>query len=199
MADEQLLVPLEEYLKAGIHIGTRFKTQDMMPFIYKVRPDGLSVLNVEDINKRIGIAANFISQYEPQDILIVCRRESGWSVVDLMSKITGMKKLTGRYPPGILTNIKLKNFLEPKLIVSIDPWPDKNAVSDANRLGIPIVALCDTNNDAKLVDLMIPCNNKGKKSLSLVLYILTKEYLKKKNLIKEDSEFKYTIDDFSKD
>lgn len=199
MAENQLLIPLEEYLKAGIHIGTKFRTEDIRPFIYKVRPDGLSVLNIEDIDKRINVACNFISQYAPEDILIVCRRESGWSIVNLMSKILGIKKITGRYPPGILTNIKLDTFIEPKLVMAIDPWPDKNAVNDANRSGIPVVALCDTNNDAKQVDLLIPCNNKGKKSLGLVLWIITREYLKRRNIIKEDSEFKYTIDDFSKD
>ena len=199
MTETQLLVPLEEYLKAGIHIGTKFRTESMKPFIYKVRSDGLSVLNIEDINKRIAVACNFISQYEPEDILIVCRRESGWSIVNLVSKILGIKKMTGRYPPGILTNIQLETFIEPKLLIAIDPWPDKNAVNDANKAGIPIVALCDTNNDAKEVDLLIPCNNKGKKSLGLVLWIITREYLKKRCLIKEDSEFKYTIEDFSKD
>ncbi|MBU0930068.1 MAG: 30S ribosomal protein S2 [Nanoarchaeota archaeon] len=199
MAEEKLLVPLEEYLKAGIHIGTKFKTEDMKPFIYKVRPDGLYVLNVEDINKRLDIAASFIAQYNPEDILIICRRESGWSIVNLVSKITGIKKLIGRYPPGILTNVRLKNFIEPKLIIIVDPWPDKNAVRDGFRMGIPTIALSDTNNDSREVDLMIPCNNKGKKSLALVFYILAREYMKRKKIINEDSEFKYTIEDFSKD
>ncbi|MBS3163601.1 30S ribosomal protein S2 [Candidatus Woesearchaeota archaeon] len=199
MAENQLLIPLEEYLKAGIHIGTKFRTEDIKPFIYKVRPDGLSVLNIEDIDRRINVACNFISQYSPEDILIACRRESGWSIVDLMSKILGIKKITGRYPPGILTNIQLETFIEPKLVIAIDPWPDKNAVNDANKSGIPVVALCDTNNDAKQVDLLIPCNNKGKKSLGLVLWIITREYLKRRKIVKDDSEFKYTIDDFSKD
>lgn len=199
MADEQLLVPLEEYLKAGIHIGTKFRTEDMRPFIYRVRPDGLSVLNVEDINKRINIACNFMANYEPNDILIVCRRENGWSIVNLMAKILGIKKITGRYPPGILTNIELETFMEPKLLIAVDPWPDKNAVNDSYFSGIPVIALCDTNNDAKQVDLMIPCNNKGKKSLGLIFWVLTREYLKRRQIIKDDSEFKYTIDDFSKD
>lgn len=198
MAEEQFLAPLEDYLKAGIHIGTKIKTKDMEPFIYKVRPDGLSVLNVEDVNKRLNVAANFIAQYNPEDILLICRRESGWTIANLVSKLTGIKKLTGRYPPGILTNIQLKTFMEPKLIIAVDPWPDKNAVTDANRMGIPVVALCDSNNDAKQVDLIVPCNNKGKKSLGLIFWVLTKEYLKRRDMLK-DGEFKYTIDDFSKD
>lgn len=44
--EEQFLIPLDEYLKVGIHIGTKFRTKYMTPFIYKTRPDGLVVLNV---------------------------------------------------------------------------------------------------------------------------------------------------------
>ena len=38
---EELLVDNDTYLKAGIHIGTKFKTRFMENFIYKTRPDGL--------------------------------------------------------------------------------------------------------------------------------------------------------------
>lgn len=199
MEETKLLVPLEDYLKAGIHIGTKFRTADMRSFIYKVRADGLAVLNVEDINKRLDIVCNFISQYEPQDILVVCRRENGWQCVNLVSEIIGIKKITGRYPPGILTNIRLSTYIEPKLVFVVDPWPDKNAVNDASKSGIPIIALCDTNNDAKSIDLLMPCNNKGKKSLGLIFWVITREYMKRRKLIKKDADFKYTIDDFSKD
>ncbi len=199
MTEDKLMAPLDDYLKAGIHIGTKNRNKDMANFIYKVRSDGLSIFNVDEINKRINIASEFISKYSPEDILIVCRRENGWDIVKLFSKITGIRSITGRYPPGILTNTNLINFIEAKLIITVDPWPDKNVVRDASKLGIPIVALCDTNNDAKNVDLVVPCNNKGKKSLGLVFFILAKEYLKKRGIIKDDKDFKYTVEEFSKE
>ena len=37
MAEEQLLIPLDTYLKVGLHIGTKFRTKYMEPFIYKVK------------------------------------------------------------------------------------------------------------------------------------------------------------------
>ncbi len=43
MSEEEFLVPTKQYLKAGIHIGTKFRTKYMEQFIYKTRPDGLSV------------------------------------------------------------------------------------------------------------------------------------------------------------
>ncbi|MCD4759307.1 30S ribosomal protein S2 [archaeon] len=196
MVEEQFLVPLEDYLKAGLHIGTKFRTKYMSKFIYKVRPDGLSVFNVEQINERLKLAANMLAQFEPEDIVIVCRRENGWKAVKKFSELTGIKSFIGRYPPGVLTNANLEDFVEAKLVLVADPWPDKNAVNDASKLGIPVVALCDTNNDARNIDLVVPCNNKGKKSLGIIFYVFAKEFLKNKKLIKSDKDFKAKIDDF---
>ncbi|MFH1376742.1 MAG: 30S ribosomal protein S2 [Candidatus Woesearchaeota archaeon] len=197
MTEQKLLMQLDDYLKAGIHIGTRFRTKFMSKFIYKIKPDGLSVLNVEQINIRLILAANLLSQYEPKDILVVSRRENGWKPVKLFSKVTGIKNFTGRYPPGILTNVQLEDFVETKLILVIDPIPDKNVIKDAEKLSIPVMALCDTNNEQTSIDLVIPCNNKGKKSLALILYVLAREYAKSKGIIKSDKDFKYTVDDFT--
>ena len=171
----------------------------MKPFIYKVRPDGLAVLNIQKVNERIQLAAIFLSQYNPEDILVVCRRENGWEPVKLFSKLTGIKAYTGRYPPGILTNPKLATFIEIKLILVCDPYPDKNIVEDAARIGVPIIALCDTNNVTSNVDFVVPCNNKGKKSLGLLFWVLAKEYLKLKGIIKDEKEMKIPLSEFMKE
>ena len=196
MSDEELLVPHDKYLKAGIHIGTKFRTKFMENFIYKTRPDGLSVLNVQKIDERIKAMANLLSQYDPQDILIVSRRENGWLPVKMFGKITGANFFAGRYPPGIMTNPELKNYKEVKIVVVTDAWPDRNVVMDALNNGLTVIALCDTNNQANNIDLVVPCNNKGKKSLGLLFFILTKEYLKQRGLFKEE-EFKHTIEEFT--
>jgi small subunit ribosomal protein S2 len=198
MAEETLLIPNDEYLKSGIHIGTKFRTKYMDNFIYKTRPDGLSVLNVQRIDERIKQAGNLLSNYKPDEILIVCRRETGWKAVKLFSQITGTKHFAGRYPPGVLTNPSLKNFIEAKIVLVADSWPDKNAVEDALKTGLPVIALCDTNNQTNNIDLVVPCNNKGKKSLGLVFYLLAKIYTEKKGMLKPE-EFKYTIADFTEE
>ncbi len=196
---EQFLVPQDQYLKSGIHIGTKFKTKYMEQFIYKTRPDGLSILNLQKIDERIGISANFLSQYSPEEILVVSRRENAWKAVKAFGNATGIKVITGRYPPGMLTNPSLEIYYEAKVLLATDSWPDRNAILDANKVGIPVVALCDTNNQSNNIDLVVPCNNKGKKSLGLFFYILAKEYLKKKGMIKKDEEFKETIEDFTEE
>jgi len=196
---EELLVPNDEYLKSGIHIGTKFKTKYMENFIYKTRPDGLSVLNIQQIDERIKLAINMLSQYKPEDIIVISRRENGWKPVKLLGELTGINAVPGRYQPGILTNPNLENFKEVKIMLITDPWPDKNAIMDAQRIGVPVISLCDTNNQTNYIDLVVPCNNKGKKSLGLFFWLLTKHYMLNKDMIKKESEFKYSVDDFTEE
>jgi small subunit ribosomal protein S2 len=200
MVEEQEvhLTSLDNYLKGGLHIGTKFKTKAMAPFIYKIRSDGLAVLNVMKIDERIGVAAKFLAQFDPKDILVICRRENGWNGVKLFKKLTGIETIGGRYRPGLLTNASLEDFREIKVLLVADPWPDRNAVLDAVKMGIPVIACCDTNNEINYVDLVIPCNNKGKKSLGLLFWILAKEYLKHRGLLKSD-ETSIPLEEFMKE
>lgn len=197
MSEEQFLVAQDTYLKSGIHIGTKFRTEYMEQFIYKTRPDGLSVLNLQKIDERIRQAINLLSNYAPEDILVVSRRENGWRSVKMLAKTTGIRVFAGRYTPGLLTNSNLEKYMEVKIVLVTDSWPDKNVINDAIKIGIPVIALCDTNNQSNNIDLVVPCNNKGKKSLGLFFWIVAKEYLKRKGAIKNDADFKETIDDFT--
>ncbi|MDD3263626.1 MAG: 30S ribosomal protein S2 [Candidatus Nanoarchaeia archaeon] len=193
----ELLISNEEFLKYGVHIGTKYKTKDMAEYIYMTKPNGLSVMNIPKINEKILLAANMLSEFSPSEILFVSRRENGWKSVTTASKILGAKYIIGRYSPGLLTNASLENYTEAKIIFAVDPWPDANIIKDAQKIGIPVIAMCDTNNLTKNVDLVIPGNNKGKKSIGLVLYLLTKLYLQKKGVVKSDSDFKHDVEEFA--
>jgi small subunit ribosomal protein S2 len=199
MSENAFLVPQDVYLKSGIHIGTKFRTKYMDSFIYKTRPDGLSVLNLQKIDERIRMAANLLSQYAPEEILICSRRENGWKAVKAFGKHTGIRVFAGRYPPGILTNPKLDTFMEVKAILVTDSWPDRNAIKDAIQIGLPVIALCDTNNQSNEIDLVVPCNNKGKKSLGLLFYIIAREYLRQRGVIGADQEPPFSIDEFTEE
>ncbi len=194
---EQFLVQQDIYLKSGIHIGTKFRTKYMEQFIYKTRPDGLSVLNLQKIDERIRLAINMMSGYAPEEIIVSSKRENGWKSVNMFSKATGVRALAGRYLPGTLTNPNLENYTEAKLILVTDAWPDKNIINDAVKTGIPVIALCDTNNQSNNIDLVVPCNNKGKKSLGLFFWILAKEYMKNRGMLQSDEDFKATVEDFT--
>jgi len=172
------LVSVEDYLAAGVHIGTQQKSKDMMKFIYRVRGDGLYILDIQATDDRIKTAAKFLSQYDPAKILVVTSRQYGQYPAKMFADAIGGMAVIGRFIPGMLTNQRLNKYIEPDVVVVTDPISDAQAVNEAVQTGIPVVALCDTNNMTKYVDLVIPTNNKGRKALSLIYYLLTKEMLR---------------------
>ncbi len=187
---------IEKFLKTGAHIGTRFKTGDMMRYIFKQRKDGLRVLDVEGIENRINLVAGFLSRYDLEKIVVVAKKLYGQTPARMFAETTGAKALTGRFVPGTFTNPLAKEFVEPQVVLVSDPDSDAQAVEEATRVKVPIVALCSTNNYLRNVDLIIPINNKGRKSLALVYWMLAKEILKNKGIIKVDGEFPKSVEDF---
>ena len=193
---EPQLVPLEKMLESGLHIGSKFKTGDMRKFVYKHRPDGLCVMDVNQTQERIKTTAEFLSKYEPSDILIVAGRAYAQKPVKMMAEAIHSKYLIGRFIPGTLTNPANDNFIEPKVVLISDPPIDKQAIQEAKKAKLPVIAICDTGNLTKNIDLIIPANNKGKKSLALIFWLLTREYMKVKGLIKSETEFKKRPEDY---
>lgn len=196
MTKEKSLVESDKYLKTGAHIGTKFKSGDMKRYIYKMRKDGLNVLDIQNIDDRIKIAANFLAQFEPTKIVAVSRRLYGHTPVKAFAEAIGAKAIVGRFVPGTFTNPKGKEFIEPLVLIVTEPEPDAQAISETTKINIPVVALCSTNNSTKNVDLIIPANNKGRKSLALVYWLLAREFLKNKGLIKSDKAFDKKLEDF---
>jgi small subunit ribosomal protein S2 len=175
---EEPLIPVEEYLAAGVHIGTQQKSKDMMKYIYRVRGDGLYILDIRATDERIKTAAKFIARYDPAKVLVVTSRQYGqYPAKKFADAINGMAVI-GRFIPGMLTNQRLNKYIEPDVVVVTDPTGDAQAITEAVQTGIPIVALCDSNNMTKYIDLVIPTNNKGRKALSMVYYLLTREVLR---------------------
>jgi len=192
----ELLIPLEEYLAAGLHIGTQQKTSDMEKYIFRIRSDGLYVLDISKTNERIIAAAKFLSKYEPEDILVVVTRQYGQAPVKKFGEVTGCKSIPGRFIPGTLTNPNYSKFIEPKVIVVTDPRSDSQAIIESKQIGVPIVALCDTENLLSTVDLAIPVNNKGRKAIALVYWLLARQMLREKGIIGEDENLSQEAADF---
>ncbi len=194
-----LLIPHTEYLMNGVHIGTQQRTRYMERFIYQVRPDGLYLLDIRKIDERIRIAARFLAGFSPGEMLAVSAREYGQKPVSMFGKATGANVIVGRFIPGTLTNPMSEHYIEPSVVVLTDPMSDHQALREASSLGIPVVALCDTNNSISNVDLVIPANNKGRKSLATIYWLLARETLRerlKRNGNEEEFIFEYKIEDF---
>lgn len=194
--ETEMLVPEETYMTSGVHIGTRQKTSDIKDFIYKVRNDGLYIIDVKKTDEGIRNAAKFLAKYDPSKVMAVSVRQYGQKPIKKLGEHTGMQILEGRFRPGILTNPNSKDFFEPEIILLTDPLADIQALHEAENIGIPVIALCDTNNETRYVDLVIPTNNKGRRALALIYWLLTKEILREQGKIKSDEEFTATVEDF---
>ncbi len=185
------IIPQDEYLTAGIHIGTQQKTKEMMRFVYRVRTDGLYVLDIQATDQRIRLAAKMLAKYDPQRILVVSARQYGHYPSEMFAKAIGARAITGRFIPGTLTNPKLHIYVEPDVLVVTDPAGDMQAVNEAINVGIPVIGLCDTNNSTSNVDFVIPTNNKGRKALALIYWLLAKKTLEERG-----DTINYSVADF---
>jgi len=196
VAEEELLLPRDTLLSAGIHIGTRMKTKDMESFIYRVRPDGLFVLDVKKTDERIKIAAKFLARFEPSKIAAAAARLYAQEPVRKFCEVTGAIPLIGRFIPGLLSNPLYPRHIEPEVIIVSDPRADSQAVKEASMVGIPVVALCSTDNDFSSVDLVIPTNNKGRRALAVIYWLLARQILRERGELPPDKDLPLTMEDF---
>ncbi|MFX0106839.1 MAG: 30S ribosomal protein S2 [Candidatus Hodarchaeota archaeon] len=199
ISEAELLTPMDKYLAAGCHIGTQVKTQDMNPFVYRQRPIGLYVLDVRKTDERIRVAGKFIARFDPSKVVVVSGRVYGKRPVESFAYFTSAHAFTERFVPGTFTNPNIagpRTYVEPELVILTDPRTDQQALAEAARIGIPVIALCDTDNQTTNVDLVIPSNNRGRKALALIYFLLTRQVLRERGTIPEDGETSFTPEDF---
>lgn len=196
IGEAELLLPRDVLLSAGIHIGTRMKTKDMDPFIYRVRPDGLFVLDVKKTDERIRVAARFLSRFEPAKIAVVAGRLYARYPAQKFAEATKATTVVGRFIPGLLSNPLYPRHIEPNIIIVSDPKADAQAVKEAGVMGIPVIALCSTDNDFSGVDFVIPTNNKGRRALAVIYWMLARQVLREKGELTPDKDMNQSVDDF---
>ena len=193
---KELLIDEDTFLTCGVHIGTKQKSRDMEPYVHKVREDGLRILNVNLTSEKIVEAANFLKEQKPKDVLVVSARQYGWKPAKKFADTCGFRCIAGRFTPGRLTNPEMRTFIEPKIIILTDPAADAQAFREAINIKIPVIAMCDSNNLTNNVDLIIPGNNKGRRSLALIYWLLSREILRIRGELGADEDLEETIDDF---
>ncbi|TAL48478.1 30S ribosomal protein S2 [archaeon] len=191
---KELLIPRDQYLASGIHIGMKQRTAQMKDFIYQVRPDGLAVLDVNKIDNRIRVTAKFLARLK--NVLVVSRRSAAQEAVEKFGEVIGAKTILGRFMPGTLTNPNYKNYFEADAVFVMDPLNDIQSLKEAVSARIPVIAVADTINEIRNIDLVIPANNKGKKSLVTLLWLLAREIAKARGTVKSDEEFSFKLADF---
>ena len=186
----------KKILSTGIRVGTAVKTKFMIPFITKASPEGLYLIDLDITLQKIQTAAKFINSVKIQDVIVCSGREYANTPIEKFCELTGAVKKLGRFMPGTLTNPTLPYYIEPKLVLISDPQVDEQAITEATNAGIPVIGISNTDNVTSNVDLVIPANNRGRKSLATVYWLLARDILISRGDLKEDESMKYEIDDF---
>lgn len=192
---QKLLITDSEYKASGLYIGMKQRTAQMKDYIYRIRPDGLSLLNIGKIDQKIRSAARLMAR--AGNVMVVARKNVAHEAAKKFGELTGTRVVIGRFMPGTLTNPSYKKFYEADVVLVVDPLSDYQALKESVKARIPIVGICDTFNDTKDIDLVIPANNKGVRSLATLFWLLAREILKEKGKIKNNEEFSYKIEDFA--
>jgi small subunit ribosomal protein S2 len=183
-------------LSTGIRVGTPVKTKSMSRYIVRANPEGLYILDISKTLYKIDVAAKFIGRTNIAKVAITSAREYGKKPVEKFCEATGATSILGRFMPGTFTNPSLPKYMEPEIVIVTDPQADQQAVIEATRAGVPVIAISNSDNVISKVDLVIPANNRGRKALATVYWLLAREVMKKQGKIKSDKDMKVTIDDF---
>ena len=183
-------------LTTGIRVGTEVKTKFMRPFISEASPEGFYMLNIDETLSRIQTAAKFVNHFDVKNVIICSGKEYATTPIEKFTELTGTIPMLRRFMPGTLTNPSLPYYIEPHLIIISDPEVDGQAIIEATNAGIPVIGLSNTNNVTSNLDLIIPANNRGRKALATIYWLLAREILIQKGELKEDQDMKYEIDDF---
>ena len=186
----------KQVISTGIRVGTQVKTKFMKQFIEKASPEGLYMLNIDMTLEKIKTCAKFINRVGAENIIVCSGRQYAGIPIEKFCEMTGAKQLLGRFMPGTLTNPSLPYYIEPRLILISDPEVDVQALIEATNAGIPIIGIANTDNVTSKLDVIIPANNRGRKSLATIYWLLVRQILIEKGELKENESMKYEIDDF---
>ena len=180
----------KKILSTGIRVGTEVKTKFMIPYITQASPEGLYLFDLDITLSRIETASRFIKKFDMKKVIVYSGRTYANTPIEKFCELTGARKMLGRFMPGTLTNPTLPYYSEPQLIIVSDPQVDAQAVTEATNAGIPVIGIANTDIVTSELDLVIPANNRGRKSLATVYWLLARE------ILQDSKEMKYEIDDF---
>src|SRR6266478_6153943 len=182
MANTVELVP--ELLEAGVHFGHQTKRWNpkMKPFIFEQR-NQIYIINLDETVKQLHRATEFLQEVARRGgkILFVGCKKQAQEAIKEAALACGQFYVNQRWLGGTLTNLatirksigRLRYIEEmeqsPDALVVIDTIREQNAVNEARRLGIPVVAIVDTNADPEIIDYPIAGNDDAIRAIRVIL------------------------------
>ncbi len=197
-SDKLITTQLSEktLISTGIRIGTTVKTKYMEGYIARSRPDGLHLIDLNKTLNRIEVAGKFIARFPANKVVIYTARDFGKTPIEKFCEATGCISVTGRFMPGTFTNPQLPFYRDADLLLVVDPALDHQAIVEASAIGFPVISVADTDNVTEKVDVVIPANNRGRKALAAVFWLLARSVLIHSGALSAEQPMKYSIDDF---
>ena len=182
--------------RSGLRVGTNVKTKFMKSFITKTTDEGLYMLDGDMTLEKIMTSAKFINRVGAENIIVCSGRQYAGIPIEQFCEMTGAKHHLGRFMPGTLTNPSLPYYIEPKIVFISDPEVDEQALIEATNAGIPVIGISNTDNITSKLDIIIPANNRGRRALATMYWLLVRQILIEKGELKENESMKKEIEDF---
>lgn len=157
-------------------LGGTKANENMKKYIFGARkPENIYVLDIDKMWKKFVYAAQaFCSITYTSDIVVVSGKEFGRKPVLKFCELTGATPITGRFIPGSFTNYDIKKVLEPRLMIVSDPFTDSQAIIEGSHVNLPCIGFCNTDNETKYTDVVVPMNNRSPNAIAVGFFILSR-------------------------
>jgi len=162
-----------------LFVGTKKQSQE--PIENAAKGCGMPYVNFRWLG---GMLTNFQTVHSRVAKLREFQRQVDSGEVDLMSKKEGLK--VRRDLAKLERNLGgIKNLEKlPSAVFIIDTKKEHIAVTEANRLHIPVVAIVDTNCDPDIIDYVIPGNDDAIRSAQLMCRVISDAVIEGREIAK---------------
>jgi small subunit ribosomal protein S2 len=185
-------VSMRDLLQVGSHFGhqTRYWNPKMKPFIFGAR-NKIHIINLEHTVPALNDALELVKKMaeNKNKVLFVGTKRAASKTIKEQAARSGMPYVNHRWLGGMLTNYKtirasIKRLREleklelsmggikdmgglPDVLFVVDVDHERIAIKEANKLGIPVIGIVDTNSNPDGVDYIIPANDDAIRAVQL--------------------------------